>query len=275
MSAIKKLIPLFLTAGGVLAATAYLVAPEKADEGMQSVFSGRNFAHRGLHTPDKTPPENSLPAFEAAVKAGYGIELDIHITKDDQIVVFHDDELLRACGVEGRVEDKTYAELSKLKLFGTDNNIPLFSELLSKIDRDCPVIVELKRGSENRKLCELSYALMKERGGTYCVESFDPRIVMWFRRNAPELMRGQLARDPKDMMKNTSRLNAFFVGNLLTNFLARPHFIAYGLGHEPLTLLLCRKLGALRFVWTSRDPENEKRGDSVIFEFYRPKPRFK
>ncbi len=275
MSAIKKLIPLLLAAGGALAAAVYLVAPERAEAGMISVFTGRNFAHRGLHTPDKNPPENSLPAFEAAVKAGYGIELDIHITKDDQIVVFHDDGLLRACGAEGRLEDKTYEELSNFKLFGTENNMPLFSELLSIIDLDCPVIVELKRGSKNQKLCELSYALMKERGGTYCVESFDPRIVAWFRRNAPGFMRGQLARHPKDMAKVTSRINAFFIGNLLTNFLSRPHFIAYGLGREPFALWLCRKLGALKFVWTSRDPANEKSADSVIFEFYHPKPRFK
>ena len=85
----------------VVAAALYILAPGRADIAMLAQFYGRHIAHRGLHTPDQGVPENSLPAFKAAVELGFGVELDVHITKDDKLVVFHDDTLLRACGVEG------------------------------------------------------------------------------------------------------------------------------------------------------------------------------
>ena len=117
-----------LIAAGALAAaagiTAFLVAPGKRDAGQRAPFMGRNFAHRGLHRIDKSVPENSIPAFEHAARIGYGIELDVHITADGELVVFHDDELKRVCGVEGRLEDFTLGQLRALRLCGTDKAIP-------------------------------------------------------------------------------------------------------------------------------------------------------
>ena len=266
-------------AGGVIfiAATAatYLTAPDKANENMRAPFYGRNFAHRGLHTKDKSIPENSLPAFEEAAKNGYGVELDVHITKDDRIVVFHDDDLSRMCAAPGRIEDMTWDELCKLRLLETQYTIPLFSEVLSQISSRCPMIVELKRGKRNNELCKKTYEILKELGGTYCVESFDPRIVSWFRKHAPEVLRGQLSRYPADMVKDTGKLNSFIVGNLLTNVLARPHFIAYGIGKKPLTVRLCELFGTMKFAWTSHEPKNEANNDAVIFEYYRPAVKYK
>lgn len=267
-----------IVAGGALAAfaaAAFLVAPGISGKKMRAPFTGRNFAHRGLHRFDKTVPENSLPAFEAAAEMGYGVELDVHITKDSQIVVFHDDDLFRACGVSGRIEDMTYEELSGLRLFGTDFGIPLFSEVLAAVRYRCPMVVELKRGKRNRELCEKTYALLKKFGGDYCVESFDPRIVRWFRKNAPEVLRGQLSLNPKSMAGDTSKISAFLVGNLLTNFLSRPHFISYGIGKKPLSVKFCEMLGAMKVAWTSLESKNEKGNDAVIFQYYRPKAKFK
>lgn len=266
------------TAAGVLTvagATAFLIAPGKLDKKKRANFTGRNFAHRGLHKRDKSVPENSIPAFDAAARIGYGVELDVHITSDNQLVVFHDDDLERACGVEGRIEDMSYAQISQYRLFGTKNHIPLLSEVLAVINRRSPIIVELKRGSNNRELCRLSYEMMRDYGGRYCIESFDPRIVMWFRINAPEVLRGQLSTRPKELSKTTNRLNAFFLGNLLTNFLTRPQFVAYEIGHKPLTVKLCEKLGAMRVAWTSLEWCNEKNNDAVIFQFYRPMVKYK
>ncbi len=266
------------TAAGVLSiagATAFLIAPGKLDKKKRAAFTGRNFAHRGLHKRDKSVPENSIPAFEAAARIGYGVELDVHITGDNQLVVFHDDDLKRACGVEGRIEDMSYAQLGQYRLFGTKNHIPLLSEVLAVINKRSPIIVELKRGSNNRELCRLTYEMMRSYGGRYCIESFDPRIVMWFRINAPEVLRGQLSTRPKELRKTTSRLGAFFLGHLLTNFLTRPQFIAYELGRKPLTVRLCERLGAMRVAWTSLEWCNEKNNDAVIFQFYRPMVKFK
>ncbi len=264
-----------LTAGTVFAAAAFLTAPSKAGREMLEPFFGRNFAHRGLHEPDQSLPENSLQAFEEAVRLGYGVELDVRITKDGKIVVFHDDELARACGLDCRVEDLNWEELSALRLFGTQHRIPLFSEALSVIEGRGPLIVELKRGGRNEELCEKTYALIRAYSGACCVESFDPRIVAWFRRNAPGLLRGQLARHPKKLSEEAGRLNAFLVGNLLTNFMARPHFIAYGIGPKTPTVRICELFGAMKVAWTSLDPGNEAENDAVIFQYYRPKTKYK
>lgn len=262
-----------IAAGSVLAAAglaAFMIAPATASWKKRAPFTGRNFAHRGLHNTDRTIPENSLPAFAAAANAGYGVELDVHITRDGELVVFHDDSAKRLCGVDRLIEEMTWYELSKLRLCETAYGIPLFSEVLEVMGEDCPVIIELKRGGRNHELCKKTYKMMKKYGGKYCVESFDPRIVAWFRRHAPEVLRGQLALDPRKLAEDSSRLNAFLVGNMLTNFLARPNFIAYGLGRKPLLVRLSEKMGAMKVAWVSNDCTNEKSNDAVIFEHYRP-----
>lgn len=269
---------LFAAGGGLAAAgaVAYLIAPGRAPKDQRAVFEGRNYAHRGLHKVDKSVPENSLPAFDAAARIGYGIELDVHITKDGELVVFHDDDLMRVCGVGGRVEDMTWATLSELRLCGTPYGIPKLSQVLSVVGNRSPIIVELKRGDRDRELCQKTYEALKAYGGRYCVESFDPFIVRWFYKHAPEVMRGQLASPPAEMAKGTNKYAAFAVGNLLTNFLCRPHFIAYDLkGRKPLLARLSEKLGAMKVAWTSQDWNNEEGHDAVIFQYYRPRVKYK
>lgn len=260
-----------VAAGGV---AAFLIAPEKTSKEKRAPFQGRNYAHRGLHEQDKSIPENSLPAFAAAAELGYGVELDVHITRDGELAVFHDGDLKRACGLEGIIEDLSWDELKGLKLFGTQFGMPLLSQVLETMGENCPVIIELKRGIRNTELCEKTYETMKKYSGKYCVESFDPRIVAWFRHNAPEVLRGQLATDPKEMMKDTSKINSLAVGNLLTNFVARPNFVAYGLGRKPLIVKLCEKMGAMKVAWVAHDDSSEKNNDAVIFEFYRPNKEY-
>jgi len=256
-------------------AAVYLLLPGNADAALLAPFYGRNIAHRGLHTPDKAVPENSLPAFRAAVMLGFGVELDVHITSDGELVVFHDDTLARACGVERRIEDMTWEELRELRVFGTEHRIPLLSEVLELVAGREPIIVELKHGPRDRELCEKAREMLKKYSGVYCIESFDPRIVRWFRRNAPEVLRGQLSARPSELADGAGRLNAFLIGSLLTNFLSRPHFIAYKIGPRPFTLKLCRSLGAPIFSWTSRDFGNESTSDVIIFEYYLPEAKFK
>ena len=168
------------------AAAAFALAPAKADKEKKAPFLGRYYAHRGLHNTDGTAPENSLPAFIAAAEHGYGIELDVHITKDDQIIVFHDDDLLRMCGVDAKTEDFTYAQLQELTLAGTEHRIPLFSEVLEVYAGAGPMVLELKTGPRKYELCEKTYAELKGYVGDVCIESFDPRIVRWWKKNAPE-----------------------------------------------------------------------------------------
>jgi Glycerophosphoryl diester phosphodiesterase len=273
--ALKIVLPLAGTAAAVIGATAFLIAPGIANKRQKAPFQGRNFAHRGLHKYDKSIPENSLPAFQAAVDNGYGMELDVQLSADDQVVVFHDDSLERVCGEEGDVTDRTWAELSALKLCGTKERMPLLTEVFSVVGGREPIIIELKRGMRNEELCQKTLDLIDAYKGPVCVESFDPLIVRWFRLNAPDILRGQLSALQEDMSRVTTRHNAFLLGNLLTNFIGRPQFIAYKIGKKPFTVRLCEAMGAMKIAWTSWDWASEDTNDAVIFEYYRPRRRFK
>lgn len=271
----KLLLEASLAGLTALGGLVFLVAPGRASKKDKKPFMYKNFAHRGLHKKDKTVPENSLAAFERASAYGYGMELDVQLSKDGQVVVFHDDTLNRVCGIDSRVDEKTYDELRQMSLCGSTQTIPLFSEVLKTVRGRGPLIVELKNGKRNEELCEKTYALLSKYSGEYCIESFNPFIVRWFKKNAPEVIRGQLANPPKDYNGEVGPLTAVILGNCLLNFLARPQFIAYKITPKPFTVKLCEALGAMKVAWTSHDWVNEKFYDAVIFEFYKPKLKYK
>lgn len=256
----------------------FLIAPSRGAKEMRKVFMHRNLAHRGLHTKDKSTPENSLSAFKAAVEAGYGIEFDLQLSKDEQVVVFHDDTLNRVCGIDNRVDFYTFDELQEFSLCGTSEKIPLFTEVLKTVDGRVPLLIELKNGPRNDLLCKKAYEIMKQYSGEFCIESFSPIIVSWFRKNAPEIMRGQLACSIKEYGNEVSKPIAFLLSNLMLNFLARPHFVAYHIEKRSPLAKLCDRLGAMRFVWTVRPTcDIEKlcqKNDSLIFELYKPDIRY-
>ena len=271
----KSLVKLGLGAAA-LALPVFLTAPGRASKREKAPFFGLNFAHRGLHSRDQSVPENSLEAFRLAAEAGYGAELDVQLSKDGQVVVFHDDTLDRVCSVHGRVDEFTYEELQTMRLCGTEHRIPLFSQVLAVFDGHGPLIVELKTGRRNRELCKKTYALLQNYRGAACVESFDPRIVTWFRFRGRDLVRGQLAAPPEEYTKDgRSKGQAYALSRCLLNFLARPQFIAYKIGPRPLPVRLSELLGAMKVGWTSHDPKSEKGRDAVIFEFYKPRLRYK
>ena len=109
-----------------------------------SPFLGTFFAHRGLHDNNHQIPENSLAAFQRAVDAGYGIELDVQLSADRTPVVFHDATLGRMCGINRRVNELTFAELRQLSLVNTKEHIPSFQEALALVNGKVPLLVELK-----------------------------------------------------------------------------------------------------------------------------------
>ena len=264
----KAMLPVTAAAG----ITAFLLAPAHASREQKAPFVDRNYAHRGLHKKDKTVPENSLAAFRRAVKAGYGVEMDVHITADDQLVVFHDDTLKRMIpgAPEGRIETFTLAELKEFRLLKTEEQIPTFEEALAVLAGRVPLILEIKSGPRNNRLCALTAGALAQYTGPVCIESFDPFILRWFKKHAPQYLRGQLAQKPEDYKENLPLAQARIVGNLFTNFAARPHFIAYRIGDKPFTVRLCEAMGAMKAGWTSREWKHEKDYDMVIFEHYKP-----
>ncbi|MEA4869168.1 MAG: glycerophosphodiester phosphodiesterase family protein [Christensenella sp.] len=250
----------------------FLAAPGASGHAQRAPFSGRLYAHRGLYTKDQTIPENSLPAFAAARERRYGVELDVQLSKDGDVVVFHDDDLKRVCGVDARVDALTTQELFALRLFESGERMPLFTEVMAALGPETPVIVELKSGPSNDPLCEKTLALLRAIPGIYCVESFDPRIVAWFRTHAPDILRGQLVM-PFSFYKG-SRVTAFFLSNLLLNVLARPQFLARETTLKSASLWLSLLFHPMRVVWTVRPKDDFSRlrreNDAIIFEHFCP-----
>ena len=164
-----------------------------------------------------------------------------------------------------------------MKLCGSEWGIPLFTDVLRLIGGRVPIICELKTGPHNTELCRKTYDLISSYQGDICIESFDPRIVAWFRFHAKDLVRGQLAMLPSQYPEDITggKPFAFLAGHTLLNFLGRPQFIAYEIGPQPLSVHLAQLFGAMKVAWTSHDAKNEKGKDVVIFEYYKPQKMFK
>ena len=191
-------------------------------------WHGQPFAHRGLHDAKAGVIENTLPAFEAACRKGYGIELDIQFSADGEVVVFHDDDLKRLCGDARRVCDVPLAELQALPLGGVEGaHIPTLAAVLERVNGSVPLLIELKTGSRNARLCAALMARLEGYRGRYLVESFNPLIVRWFRKNAPQVVRGQLVCPMREYRPKANGAAAFAMAGLLFNALTRPDFVAY------------------------------------------------
>ena len=223
----------------------------------------RKYAHRGLHSPCQQVKENSLDAFRLAVDKGYGIELDVQVTSDNQAVIYHDDSLQRLDQDERLVKECTYAEL-------VGYQVPLLTDVLQMVDGRVEVIVELKCFSvkQTKQYCETVYAILQAYKGAYNIESFNPLILMWFKKHAPQITRGQLIQPIK-------QYPFFWLGVLLNSLLyqmfTRPHFIAFEVSMSRwYPALWWNKLFGARLVaWTVRSPQQERRGaQAYIFEHY-------
>lgn len=253
----------------------FLVAPNLVRRKLcNRHLTGHDYAHRGLH--DKKLPENSLPAFEKAVQAGYGIELDVRVTRDNILVVHHDETLERSCDDKRRVRDVALQDLQQLPLFGTTEYIPTFDEVLELVDGRVPLIVELKTDFSNKELAGQVYERLKRYKGVYCVESFDPFAVRWFKKYAPDVVRGQLAFMPSIKGKPfVECLRRLALGYLLVNFLGRPDFVAYGYKSDANLSFrfVANVFRPLLAAWTVKDEgvyqELQKYYDIQIFEQFR------
>lgn len=237
------------------------------------------YAHRGLHDNGSDAPENSLRAFERAAAAGYGIELDVRLTKDGVPVVFHDDTLKRICGVEGTVRQRTFEELQAFSLCGTDQRIPRLEDVLKLVDGRVPLIVELKTEGTDVSVCPAADQLLNVYQGLYCVESFNPLGLFWYRRNRNGVVRGQLADAYHKEGKYRGPLY-FLLQNLMLNWLGKPDFIAYNHRYpRMLSRILCRTLfGSAAAAWTVKSREEleaaKKQFDLYIFDSFLPKQQF-
>lgn len=230
-------------------------------------------AHRGLWSPGGAP-ENSLAAFQAACAAGYGIELDVQLSRDGEAMVFHDDDLKRMTGAAGKIADLTTAELAELRLAGTDERIPSLADTLRLVGRRSLVHVELKTPyGQVGPLEQRVHEILIDHAGPVCVIGFNPYSHAWFAERHPGVMRGldsySYSRAPQ--MSEAQR-KAF--ANLEHVAIAKPHFLALGLDMLPSELAARYRADGLPVVaWTVKSPEQwdavREGCDNLIFEGFR------
>ncbi|MGF7011063.1 glycerophosphoryl diester phosphodiesterase [Lachnospiraceae bacterium PF1-22] len=250
----------------------FLIWPRLSKRKQMSKYKDVRFAHRGYHNIHLGIPENSMPAFSRAIAKGFGIELDLHLTRDQQLIVFHDDSLKRVCGVDKAPESLTYAQIQGLRLLGTNEQIPLFADVLALVDGQVPLLVELKAGDLDLSLCEATYQALKSYSGDYLIQSFNPLVLRWFKKNAPQILRGQLSTKMSASKVILHESYKFALTRLLTNVVARPDFISYNLRYTKrfTTFILHRLFHVPYAVWTLRDKTSYKKGctnfEMVIFE---------
>ncbi len=239
-------------------------------------LAGWSYAHRGFH--GSGVPENSMATFRLALEKGYGIELDLHLLADGNLAVIHDAKLARTTGAEGEIEDLTTADLAKYRLEGTEENIPQFRQVLELFGGKAPMIVELKAERGNHAaLCAAACAALDAYEGPYCIESFDPRCILWLRKNRPEIIRGQLAENfLRSKGGNLSGVLRLALTNLLTSFVTQPDFIAYNFqDRKGISPELSRRFWGVGAVsWTIRTRADYDaalaEGRIPIFEYFEP-----
>lgn len=209
------------------------IMPRVLNKPDMSSLMGVHYAHRGLHDHIDIAPENSLAAFQLAVDNNYGIEFDVQLSKDNIPVVFHDFTLNRVCGVDKKVRDLTFEELRKLPLYDSDQYIPLFTEVLELVNGQVPLIIEYKLPGNNAQVCNLGDEILKDYEGEYCIESFNPLALFWYKKNNPSVVRGQLS--TRFLGKSngaSSKILNFALQNLLLNFISKPDFIAFDFNYS-------------------------------------------
>lgn len=162
---------------------------------LPAAFLSTPFAHRGLHGQVSGCPENSLPAFEAAIAHGYGIELDLQLSKDGQAMVFHDYSLSRLTDEIGPIAQRSAAELSCLKLKGSAAHVPTLREILAFVAGRVPLLIELKDqdgalGPDVGKLEAATTAVLEGYEGPAALMSFNPHSVAALAAIAPRRPRG-------------------------------------------------------------------------------------
>ena len=238
-----------------------------------------DYAHRGLH--GNGIPENSLAAYSNAIDNGYGIEIDVQLSSDGEIFVFHDHSAARMCGIDKKLSEMTAEEIKTLRLADTDEHIPTLAEVLTLVDARGPLLIEVKYYAETTKLCTLLAEALDSYDGSFAVQSFDPRVLRYFKKYRPRFARGQLVTKAakRSERKGTDAQNpfvSFLLNHLLLNVLSRPDFISIQKNHtrELGFIIATEVFKAKAFIWTVKNDKQyeffKKQGYFSIFENIRP-----
>lgn len=238
----------------------------------------RPIAHRGLHD-GVSAPENTLAAAEAAVAAGYAIEIDVRLTADLGVVAFHDETLERLTGRKKRIFDLTLQELAGERIAGA-HPIPTLDTVLAAVGSKVPVLIEVKSPRAFEPMAAIVARVIggiRRNRADAAIMSFDPDILALARRGAPDLARGIIASRfrPGSRDVRPRVIHRFALANLLHMPRTRPAFVAYRVDDLPqASVSFARRRGLKVLGWTVRSAAQAARAhpfvDQIIFEDYQP-----
>lgn len=242
-------------------------------------FEAVRIAHRGLFDNQAEYPENSLSAFKRAMDYGFGIELDVRLTKDGIPIVFHDEDLNRVCKINKKIEELTYNDLKRYTIFNSNEHIPRLDQVLELINGKVPLVIEIKAEYSVSEICRKTMFQLYRYPGHYCIESFSPFVLAWFEKHEPYVLRGQLS---MDFFNESTQINKpfavkFAAKNLMINIISHPDFISYELdGTNSVPMILERKFHeAKTAAWGVHSKEDLKFADQffdiIIFDGFIPK----
>lgn len=221
-------------------------------------------AHRGIHD-NKNIYENTLEAFQKAKEKNYIIELDVHLTKDNKIVVFHDYNTKRITGISHQIEESTYQEINNNKKI----HIPTLEEVLTLIKQEVPLLIEIKQQNKVGQFEEKLMEILKKYKGEYAIQSFNPKTIYWFKKHHPNILRGQLA--CQTYQKNIPPYQQFILRNMFLNIITKPNFISYKYNELPLKKIKKyqrKKIPVLAWTISSKENYNKYKNiyDNLICE---------
>ena len=220
-------------------------------------------AHRGLH--NKDIPENSMLSFTKAIDNNYIIELDVHLLKDGNVVVFHDDNLKRMTGIDKKIKNTTYEEIKDLLLINSNEHIPLLIEILNLVRGRVPLLIELKYDTKIGLLEDKVIDILKNYQGLYAIQSFNPLSLIYIKKKCPEIPRGILV--SKFKKEKLGILKKIILRNMLLNFIIKPDFISVNYNYLSNKKVQKYKNSKLILTWTIRNKEEIDKYASLCDNF--------
>lgn len=208
-------------------------------------------AHRGLFD-NKYIYENTIEAFAQAIDKNYHIELDVHLLKDNTIVVYHDDNLKRLAGINKKLKDITYKEIKNIKI-GKNSHIPTLVEVLDLVKGKVTLLIELKSDYLGVKLEKEIVKILDNYQGKYAIQSFNPLTLLWFKKNRPSILRGLIMSSFKfkDLRQNVFKTSQRKIGK----YLCKPDFLSFNVTSITIDKLLKKHKNKFLLGWTITNKE--------------------
>lgn len=232
-------------------------------------FAKYPIAHRGWHWQEGID-ENSWEAIELALKKGYPIEFDVHLSRDGVPYIHHDESLLRMTGIDKKASQVTAQELTAIKTPHSQRGIPLFKDVLDLVRGEVPLVIEIKKTRADQALEEAVLETLKNYKGDFSIQSFHIGTLKYYRDQRVKFPLGLLSADFKEDDLN------FFTKLMLKSLCLTPFLKPDYIGYHYLSLSkrapqhMREKYQIPLLGWTVRD-EHAKTicdnfADNIIFE---------